>query len=210
MTAPQGRFSQLWFRWKALKLPWRRRWLVGADLAGNTFWEFKDALNANRLRRIVQYNAKTHYSDVKISPQWHQWLRHTRFEAPSTQEQQYEVSRQVRMRQLAADADARWAEKESFLDSPSKQQPAPAIGVKDPASYMHNTQTEPERNEGVRSAVGDSSEVKASSVGRPTDEGRFKGKTKDKDANPWAKAHTGGPGESWQPDSWSPGVAQRR
>lgn len=41
--------------------------LIGADLAGNTFWEFKDALNANRLRRIVQYSHQAHYADVKIS-----------------------------------------------------------------------------------------------------------------------------------------------
>lgn len=114
------------------------------------------------------------------------------------------------MRQLASDADARWAEKESFLDAPSKQQPAPAIGVKDPAGYMHNNQTEPEQNEGVRSAVGDESEVKAATQGKTKDEGRFKGKTKDKDANPWAKAQKGGPGEGWQPDSWSPGIAKRR
>ena len=37
------------------------------DLAGNTFWEFKDAMNANRYRRIAQYSPKTQYSDIKIS-----------------------------------------------------------------------------------------------------------------------------------------------
>jgi uncharacterized protein (DUF2461 family) len=39
----------------------------GTDLAGNTFWEFKDALKAGRMRRIVKYNPKTHYADVKVS-----------------------------------------------------------------------------------------------------------------------------------------------
>lgn len=58
---------QAWYKWKALKLPWRKQYLVGADLSGNTFWEFKDALNANRLRRIVRYTSKIHYADVKIS-----------------------------------------------------------------------------------------------------------------------------------------------
>lgn len=75
----------LWLRWKSLKLPWRRTFLVGMlmlraktgesrllmilgqDLVGNTFWEFKDHLNANRLRRIVRYNPQAHYADVKIS-----------------------------------------------------------------------------------------------------------------------------------------------
>jgi len=58
---------RLWYRWKALKLPWRTQTLIGADLSGNTFWEFQDQLNANRLRRIVKYSAKAHYADIKIS-----------------------------------------------------------------------------------------------------------------------------------------------
>ena len=37
------------------------------DLAGNTFWEFKDSITANRFRRIAQYGPQTHYSDIKIS-----------------------------------------------------------------------------------------------------------------------------------------------
>lgn len=142
--------------------------------------------------------------------QWHQWLRHVRPEGPSIQEQQYEVSRQSRMRQLAAEADERWAQQESFLDAPSKQQPAPAIGVQDPAGYMHGNQTEPTENEGVRSAVGDEGEVTASTHGKPKDSGRFKGKTRDKEANPWKQASRGNPGDDWQPESWTPGVSQRR
>lgn len=112
------------------------------------------------------------------------------------------------MKYLAAKADERWASVPSFLDSPDKQQPAPAIGVKDPGGYVE--QTEPTKNEGVRSAVGDAHEVQKSSEGQPTDEGRFKGKAKDTKENPWKKTQRGGPGEGWQPDSWSPGVASRR
>ena len=37
------------------------------DLMGNTYWEFRDQLNATRYRRIVKYNPKTHYADVKIN-----------------------------------------------------------------------------------------------------------------------------------------------
>lgn len=40
---------------------------TGADLAGNTYWEFKDALNSGRMRRIVKYNPRTHYADVRIT-----------------------------------------------------------------------------------------------------------------------------------------------
>lgn len=41
--------------------------MLGFDLAGNTFWEFKDSLNANRLRRIVRYGYQVHLADVNIS-----------------------------------------------------------------------------------------------------------------------------------------------
>ena len=67
MSAP-GLFRNLWHRYKALRLPWRRQFLAGADLHGNTFWEFKDALNAGRLRRMVKHRGGrgVAYSDVKI------------------------------------------------------------------------------------------------------------------------------------------------
>lgn len=65
-TGP-GVLKQLWRRWKTLRLPWRRQFLAGADLAGNTFWEFKDAMNAQRFRRMVKYVNQGHYADVKIS-----------------------------------------------------------------------------------------------------------------------------------------------
>lgn len=68
MSRP-GYFRQLWHRYKALRLPWRRQFLVGADLAGNTFWEFKDAMNSGRFRRMVKYRGgrAVNYADVKIS-----------------------------------------------------------------------------------------------------------------------------------------------
>lgn len=67
MSSKPGFIKQLWFRWKTLRLPWRRQFLVGSDLAGNQFWEFKDALNSHRFRRIVKYSNDIHYADVKIS-----------------------------------------------------------------------------------------------------------------------------------------------
>ena len=70
------------------------------------------------MRRIVQYPSSTALSDVNISPQWHQWLRHTRREAPSLAEQSQDLVRQANLKALAAQADARWAAKPSFLDTP--------------------------------------------------------------------------------------------
>ena len=115
------------------------------------------------------------------------------------------------MKQLAAEADERWKSIPSYLDSPKQQQPQPAIGVQDPGGYVG--QTEPEQPEGVRSAVDDQEKVDASSEGKPQDEGRFKGKTKEKKPKgpaPWDKLRPkGAPSENWQPQEWTPGVASR-
>lgn len=70
-----GALKQIWYKWKTLRLPWRRQFLAGSDLSGNTFWEFKDALNAQRFRRIVKYSKAGHYSDVKISRECCELLR---------------------------------------------------------------------------------------------------------------------------------------
>jgi hypothetical protein len=65
--------KQIWLKWKTLRLPWRRQFLAGSDLSGNTFWEFKDAMNAQRYRRIVKYAKAGHYSDVKVSGKSSKW-----------------------------------------------------------------------------------------------------------------------------------------
>lgn len=70
-----GALKQIWFKWKTLRLPWRRQFLAGSDLSGNTFWEFKDAMNAQRFRRIVKYAKAGHYSDVKISRKSNEQMR---------------------------------------------------------------------------------------------------------------------------------------
>ncbi|EKV07111.1 hypothetical protein PDIG_73850 [Penicillium digitatum PHI26] len=67
--------NSLWFKWKKLRLPWRKSFLVGEDLAGNTFWEFKDVMNAARFRRIVRFDPKTHYSDVKVTREYRQKMQ---------------------------------------------------------------------------------------------------------------------------------------
>lgn len=89
---------------------------------GNTFWEFKDQLNAERLRRTVRYSRKTHYADVQVSPQWHQWLRHTRWEPPTLQEQAADVARQTQLKHNARLADERWAAKGKYIEG---AKPAP-------------------------------------------------------------------------------------
>ncbi|EDN10577.1 NADH ubiquinone oxidoreductase family protein [Histoplasma capsulatum] len=173
--------NSLWFKWKSLKLPWRKTFLAGKDLAGNTFWEFKDTLNSRRLRRIVKYNPKTHLADVQVSPQWHQWLRYARQDAPTIQEQQNELLRQERIKHLAKLADERWASKPSFLDRPQGQHPDPAI------QSSHELHPPP-------AAQPDKS------LGDEEPELKVQGK---KTKSPWVR-NTGGPSEGWQPESWKP------
>ena len=90
----------------------------GQDLTGNTYWEFKDALNAGRLRRIVKYRGRNYHSDVQVSPLWHQWLRYTRNEPPTMQEQTADVMRQTQLKHNAMLADARWEAKAKYIESP--------------------------------------------------------------------------------------------
>lgn len=140
-----------------------------------------------------------------------QWLRHTRADAPTIEEQQQDLVRQDNLKQLAARADARWAEKESFLDSPqATAQTQPQLQPRDRGGYVQAT--EEESRQGVMNAAGDSREVTGSIQGRDVDKGRFKGETKDKDS-PWARWEAqkkGAPSDTWQPESWNPGKATSR
>ncbi|KAF2468449.1 uncharacterized protein BDR25DRAFT_335316 [Lindgomyces ingoldianus] len=219
MTRNPGTIRRLWYNWKMKQLPWRKKWLVGFDLQGNTFWEFKDALHSNRNRRIVKYSRWTHYSDVNVGPLWMQWLRHTRFEPPSLAEQQANVVRQERIKLLAAQADARWAAKPSALDAPDKQQP------------MHMLESR-DTNTGIKQANVDE-EVwrKAEPTQTMQDENRDEEEEVAKDGrghvedvptlrtrkvmqeprdSPWKKPAITNPGDNWQPESWTPAPARRR
>ncbi|KAJ5781713.1 uncharacterized protein N7518_010196 [Penicillium psychrosexuale] len=176
--------NSLWFKWKKLRLPWRKSFLVGEDLAGNTFWEFKDVLNASRFRRIVRFDPKTHLSDVQVTPQWHQWLRHVREHPPSIQEQQQDLVRQAQIKQLARLADERWASKPSVLDKPKNHQQPPTTQI-----------NEANLNQPANAAPAQT--VPASTTSEPVP------KTQ-KVENPWTKANKTNPGEEWQPEAWTP------
>lgn len=110
----------------------------------------------------------------------------------------------MRLKQLAAEADARWAAKPSALDPPPQSQTTPGLQPRDPAG--HAPQTEPEEREGVRNAVGAPEEVKASTSGKKNvDKGRFKGDTKEKPPNPWQEAKS-----TQEPQPWAPKIARRK
>ncbi|KAH6610381.1 hypothetical protein Trco_000401 [Trichoderma cornu-damae] len=185
-----GPFAQAWYKWKALRLPWRRRFLIGFDLQGNTYWEFRltrgTRESSERWRRIVSYPRSTHYSQVKVSPQWHQWLRHTRREPPTLDEQRAELVRQQRIKYLAAEADARWEAKPRVMEAPREQ---------DPARELPSVEERPQAEEAGAEA------------GAAPPQAAGKEKTGARD--PWARAKAQGPGEKWQPTAWDPTAARR-
>ncbi|QDS72932.1 hypothetical protein FKW77_008144 [Venturia effusa] len=207
MASRHGPFTKLWIQWKSSKVvPWRKKWLVGMDLTGNTFWEFKDQINIGRLRRIVEYDKKAHYADVKLAPQWVQWLRHTRESPPSIQEQQLDIVRQAQMKQLAAQADARWAAKAERIDMPQRQEIASASlpqttpedppEVADPVASADNIVEQAQGQVGVVAEVAKEEKTEAN-------------KRERKETAPYQGLKLGKEGEQ-APESWAPRPARRR
>ncbi|KAJ4359814.1 uncharacterized protein N0V89_000370 [Didymosphaeria variabile] len=214
MTRQPGLVKRLWWNWKMLPLPWRRRKLAGFDLEGNTYWEWKIVKHAARTRRIVEYPGGVYHSDVQVPPQWAQWLRQTRFEAPTMAEQQAEALRQERIKMLAAQADARWAAKPSAVDAPDKQQPVQMLESRDPNTGIRQTNADQE----IRGRVDPQPAVTEEDIeaeARQTDAAptlkKRKPMRKEPKDSPWKQAAAkGNPGEEWQPASWSPAPARRR
>ncbi|KAJ6780527.1 hypothetical protein PWT90_03163 [Aphanocladium album] len=198
-----GPLSRAWLKWKSLRLPWRKRFLVGFDLQGNTYWEFRlttrgtgeAAANSigevERWRRIVKYPRSTHLSAVKVSPLWHQWLRYTRSDPPSLDEQRGDVVRQAQLKQLAAEADARWAAKPRVMEDPLPGQEALPQVQAGPAARDEATTLRAESKR-RKNTQGDET-VRDTTAAEAVD-------PKD----PWKQARTRGPSEDWQPQAWSP------
>lgn len=196
----------LWNKWKALRLPWRKQFLVGQDLAGNTFWEFRDTADPNRMRRIIKGHRRVQHSDVQITPQWHQWLRQTRADPPSLEEQQMDVTRQIQLKHNARLADERWAAKAKYIEKP-KEKPRMTFGgnpeVQEGQATIYGgdaPKTEPASKEGVRQPIVSPAEQQSGkSMPDPWEEERQR-----------QKQTAANPGSGWQPEAWTPGSARRK
>ncbi|KAI0186955.1 hypothetical protein EV127DRAFT_345284 [Xylaria flabelliformis] len=192
-TTPAGPLRKAWHVWKSLRLPWRKRFFVGQDPQGNTYYELRqprgDAPATAAYRRLVHYPRSTPYSEVKVPPAWHQWLRHQRPDPPTMQEQIAELQRQARIKVLAAEADARWEAKDSLLDMPGKK----SVGEIGPGP-------------------GNTGEVKGEEARKEVSEEVKEDTQKpDPDPDPWKRAaQRGAPGETWQPEAWAPAPAKKR
>lgn len=105
-------------------IPFRKRFFVGYDLSGNTYWEFTIDGNMSRLRRKLEPFEQSifkvdHFESVP--PQWHQWLRRTRHDAPSLQELIDDQLRQQKMKILAEHAEQKWQNEKFRLENDRSQ-----------------------------------------------------------------------------------------
>jgi NADH dehydrogenase [ubiquinone] 1 alpha subcomplex assembly factor 2 len=172
---------------------------TGQDLHGNTFWEFRDALSpASRMRRIVKYRVPAHHSDVEVSPQWHQWLRHTRAEPPSLEEQARDVLRLQELKVLSRQADERWESKRRVgdtMDHGERRVLEPTMELGGGGGLTKGSRLEEEG--GTREREKEVGEV-AGLAG-----------TRDAREDPWRRARRN-PGEEFQPESWGGRPAEKK
>ena len=128
--------------------------------------------------------------------QWVQWLRHTRDSAPSIEEQQQDVQRQIQLKHLVQLADERWAAKAPRVrDSDAPERPTRAALPKEPMASDGAAGSRTADDGDVSSQNGNGPKVGMETKTR--DQGE------KKKENPW-KVQRGGRSEEWQPESWKP------
>ncbi|RCK65083.1 NADH-ubiquinone oxidoreductase assembly factor N7BML [Candida viswanathii] len=113
-------WKRLLHRWQARRdIPFRRKFFVGYDLHGNTYWEFTLDGNMQRMRRKLEpFRQELFEVDYfsTIPPQWLQWLRRTRDAVPTLDELVLDQLRQQRLKILAQQADERWVREKWRLE----------------------------------------------------------------------------------------------
>lgn len=101
-------------------IPFRKKFFVGYDLHGNTYWEFTIDGNMQRLRRKLEpYEERFFKADYfsTVPPQWLQWLRRTRQYAPTLQELMSDQIRQQNIKILAQHAENKWYAEKQRLEA---------------------------------------------------------------------------------------------
>jgi len=149
------------------------------------------------MRRIVQqHHHRLHTSDVDVSPQWHQWLRHVRADPPSLEEQARDVVRLRDLKVLAARADERWDMKRMKIE--------PGVGAGGDTASSATAPAETGEVRGPAMGVGRGGRKAAEGhVGRSSDAEKdtTNDNTNKEREDPWKQARRN-PGEEWQPESW--------
>ena len=182
-------FTRLYTWWLTLRLPWRRRFLAGVDLQQNRYFYFRPTLgHRGPLRRIMQPSSTAIfrskgtlpvYSDVQVPIQWHQWLRFTRSEAPTTDELWADEVRKEGMKGLVAGVEQRWREGKKRVSGTAED--ARSIQKPDEPGPTGNAMAAQEQEQ---------------QIPKPTH--------KEKEPSPWDRADRKTPGEAFQPEAWTP------
>ncbi|KAI3625760.1 hypothetical protein CBS9595_001121 [Malassezia furfur] len=126
--------------WKTLSRVLRighARYMVGKDLAENTYYEFP-AINGSKdprhTRRVIKWKESRHMSDYNpkdIPIQWDAWMRHTRRQPPTIQELVQDLERQrivlhnarvIEMREQAAQAQLEAVRQQEHAQALAEQQ----------------------------------------------------------------------------------------
>lgn len=130
-----------------------------------------------------------------------QWLRHTRPEPPSIQEQQLDEIRQIQIKKLAAAADARWAGLPSFKEGPDKMEQLPTL-------ESHTIMGELPHDESTQTITVESDNALQDTPDRlkARDIKKSQSKSRINEDNPWAASERE---KEQQPDAWTPKLAKR-
>ena len=198
-------FVKAYYRFKAIKLPWRRKFFRGFDLDGNSFYESYNPLTPHKMRRTVKYIKDGHYTDNNVTPQWMQWLRHTRTEAPTESELLQEVHRIQATRQNAFLISQKWDEEKTRLGLLSPDSSAKTTGQLEAkltdlesdgetAKQMETRQTD-------RASVLSEARVQEEAIQSE----RPKQVNEDYLSAPGTKDEKG----EWQPEAWNPATAKK-
>jgi NADH dehydrogenase [ubiquinone] 1 alpha subcomplex assembly factor 2 len=145
-------------------------------------------------------------------------------------EQSQDIVRQERLKVLAAQADARWAEKPSFLDPPREMgQPARALRIDEGWNERIDGSMKSDGGVGIEGKGDVAGEAEKKSQDGAPKAGDFKIRTPVPDEkrhrfihgtvteegneltakvkeDPWKRTR-GGPSDEWQPQAWNPNAA---
>ncbi|KAL9048980.1 MAG: hypothetical protein Q9162_007455 [Coniocarpon cinnabarinum] len=126
-----------------------------------------------------------------------------------------EVYRQNSMRQLAAQADQRWKQQESFLDKPEETgQAQPLMQPLDKGAYNGGASKPgaPSASDASLNVTNTADEVQQKTRGTQSAQDDASGDSPQpsQKQNKLRKKFEDGRGDGWQPGSWSPGKLEKR
>ncbi|KAI5805681.1 hypothetical protein EDC01DRAFT_725270 [Geopyxis carbonaria] len=201
--------------YRSLPLPFRRKRLLGVDLANNTYWE--TTLPGARPRRSVEFATKgrdwVDYAGA-VPVQWHQWLRATRAEPPSVQELVADVRRREGVRELARRSEERWRKSVGAGEAEAGEKGrVRVLGAGGSPGYGRRAGGDgvPGAEEGAGAGVGGQAVGGAQVDGGKALHGSKEGEGKAEKVDPWRMAEEQRQREdAGKAGGWTPAAAPRR